>query len=164
MWIVYILLIYILVIHLIGRFVVPYLDFRRPKFETKIPNWLKKDIDRMNKKNVTDKKFLRTAYDYVTSRYYCSRFETITKFNYNFHSPFRHKKGHLPCTLMNEILRRILIYSGRFSDSEIQVKVVPFNMIVHQYLKVKINGKWMDIDPGGKSLGKEYGKHAAWFG
>jgi hypothetical protein len=39
------------------------------------------------------------------------------------------------------------------------------NFVIHQYLQVKVDNGWIDVDPAGTGIrGKPLGKHLSWFG
>ena len=72
--------------------------------------------------------------------------------------------GFLPCTGQNYLLRTMLVKSGRFQESDIQIKVVPLNLSVHQYLKVKVGDSFVDADPWSCFLGVPLGKKSSIVG
>jgi len=57
-----------------------------------------------------------------------------------------------------------LVKSGWFEDKDIQVKVTILNFFTHQYLKVKVGEKWIDVDSHESYKGVPLGKHSQWFG
>jgi len=159
-----ILAIYILLVQVGLHMIVPHLGFRKKPIPKKLPKELANQIYKLKATTDSDLEYVRACYKYITDHFYCGRLETLTKVQYTFHDVFDHVTGHLPCTLQNYLLRIMLIKSGRFRDEDIELETVPFNMIIHQVAKVKVNNKWIYVDPGGSNLGKEFGEAAKWFG
>jgi hypothetical protein len=42
--------------------------------------------------------------------------------------------------------------------------VTPFNFFIHQYLRVHVDGEWMDVDPWSAFLGVPLGKKSSIIG
>ncbi len=158
------LAIYIVFIYLFSRLVIPFLGFKKTKIPLEISSEFEEVINKINKKSKTDYDFLKNSYDFVVSKYSGQRLETIIKFKYIFKNPFEFKSRFMPCTLQNHLLRTILIKSGRFSDDNIKLVIVPFNLIIHQYLKVRIDDRWINVDPWSNHLGVPFGKRSFLFG
>jgi len=73
-------------------------------------------------------------------------------------------KSYLPCTISSYILRIFLVKSGWFREADVRRRHVFVNFIIHQYLQVKINDKWLDVDVGEKQRGLSIGEHLKYFG
>jgi hypothetical protein len=106
------------------------------------------------------------AYEYIGNRYFTGRLETLFKFSYLFKdfSEIWRISGYAPCTQSNFLLRIFLVRSGLFNSEDIKRKHVFFNFILHQYLKIKIENKWLCVDVGEKQRGMPLGQHLKWFG
>ncbi len=159
-----ILFVYLVVVFIGSRLIIPYLGFKRTKLPPQIPPELFGTIRTLNQSSKDNLDFLKNSYNFVTSKYYGDKLMTFTKFWYLFKEVFSSKPGYLPCTLQNHILRLMLVKSGRFNESEIEIVVVPFNLIIHQYLEVKIDDNRIKVDPWSKSLGKPFGERSFLFG
>ncbi len=129
----------------------------------KIPKDMQKAIKRINKKSLTNLKFAKTAYSLVNKRYISPRAEY-------FRYPIRlfrnklgtiwHTKGFLPCDKQNYIFKVILIKSNRFSEKDFKTRYTNTIPTPHQYLKIKVNNHWTDVDLWGADHGIPFGQHA----
>jgi hypothetical protein len=160
----YIIIGYLLIVWVLTRLVVPHFGFKKKPLPETIPEDFLNTIQELSKNSLDDFDFLTKSYNYVVSRYSGSRIKTITKFWYAFEEPINHKPGFLPCTSQNYLLRLMLVKSGRFQESDIQVNVIPLNLFIHQYLKVKIGDSYIDTDPWSHFLGMPLGKKSAIVG
>ncbi|MFA6306702.1 MAG: hypothetical protein WCV70_03540 [Patescibacteria group bacterium] len=165
-YIVYIIAIYILLVFVLSRLVIPHLGFSEEKIPEQMPAEMRVKIEEYKAQSRTDEEFLRLAYDYLGSRYRSERFNTFLKFNYLFKSLDEAWRmgGYLPCTVNNYLLKIFLVSSGWFKEEDIRRRHVFVNFILHQYLQVKINDKWLDVDVGEKQRGLPIGKHLKYFG
>ncbi|MCC2631064.1 MAG: hypothetical protein K0S38_873 [Candidatus Paceibacter sp.] len=161
---VYILIAYLFVVWVLARLVVPHLGFRKQSLPDTIPEDLKRKIQELNAQAIDDLDFLKKSYEYVTNLYTGSRIKTITKFWYAFENPIGHKPGFMPCTGQNYLLRLMLVKSGRFQDNDIQIKTIPLNLFIHQYLRVKVEKDFIDVDPWSHFLNVPMGKKSAIIG
>jgi hypothetical protein len=152
---------YIILVYIGIPLAVPY--WKHNRVPAIIPDELQNEIGELNKKSSTDEEFVKNAYLYITHKYYSGRFKTLVNARFAFDDPFSHPHGYLPCHLQNYILKIILIKSGRFGSRDIKSITVFLNFFIHQYLKVKVNGKWIFVDPAGTSLGVPFGKRAIGF-
>jgi len=158
------ILLYIFVVFIGVRLFVPYFGFTKSPLPSRIPDDFDQTIHKINQQSKTNHEYLQNAYNFITSKYYGNRLNTILYFWRVFDSPFKRTSGYLHCELQNYLLRTMLVKSGRFTDNDIRTKVVPFNFIIHQYLDINVDGKWIHIDPWAKSIGIPFGKHAFLFG
>lgn len=152
--------IFFIITFLIPIFLLPnYLIFK-PKHKITNPK-LKQEIKKLNNiKN--DEKFVKAAFLYVTNRYHPSG---PIKFLFHLPKLFWHnpnkiikKPGFAYCHVQNLMLKTILLGSKRFKEQDIKTKI-NFTIVSHQYLKVRIKNKWIEIDPWGYGKGVPYGKH-----
>lgn len=155
---------YFIIVWVGVRLVVPHLGFRKNALPAELPAEFAAMVRRIDTEAADDFDFLKRAYAYVTSTYSGSRIRTLGNFWVAFEDPINHVPGFLPCTCQNYILRTLLVKSGRFQESEIQVKVVPLNLFIHQYLCVKIGSDTIDVDPWSAFIGIQLGKKSAFFG
>lgn len=164
MTIVELLVAYIIVVWIGFRLIIPHLGFSKEPVPQTISPGLAQKIEDLNKSSQTNYEFLERAYAYITSTYSGGRIKTITHFLRGFGDMCTKDPGFLPCTGQNFLLRTMLVKSGRFSEDDIRVITVPLNLFIHQYLKVKVDGKEIDVDPWSHFLGVPLGKHSAFFG
>lgn len=156
--------IYIFFIAIVLRLIIPHLGFRKSDLPKSIPRDFQSKIEELDRKSKTNLIYLKNAYEFLTIRFHGSRVKTLTRFWYAFGDVFRFKSGFLPCTSLNYLLRIMLIKSGRFKEDDIKLIIVPFNFIIHQHLKVKVNHYWINVDPWSRALGVPFGKRSFLFG
>ena len=162
--VLYIALGYVTVFWVLARLVVPHFGFTKKSLPSRLPESFSEIIEQINAESKDAFEFLKKSYDFITSRYQGSRMKTVTNFWVAFENPLNHKPGFMPCTGQNYLLRVMLIESGRFKDSDIELRVVPLNLCIHQYLRVKVAGKIIDVDPWSAFLGVPFGKKSAFIG
>jgi len=160
----YLILIYLILVFVGIRLFVPHYGFREAEIINNIPKDFLDEIENINSIPNNNFDFLKNSYDYLTSKYYGSKIELFTKWYYAFDGVFTHKTGFIPCNVFNELLRIMLIKSGRFDGKDIRKRVTFLNLFIHQYLQIKVNGKWVDVDMEYKNMGVVFGKHASIFG
>ncbi len=158
--------IYIFVIFILSRLVIPHLGFKDEKMPERIPQSMIDKINQLKSQSKSQEEFLKLSYDYLGSKFITGRFNTILKFNYLFKSIEQSWgiEGFMPCTISNYILKIFLIKSGWFKEKDIKRRHVFLNFILHQYLQVKVNDKWLDVDVGEKQRDMPIGKYLKLFG
>jgi hypothetical protein len=159
-----IIITYFIMVWVITRLVVPHFGFRKDQIPSNIPTELNDKINELNKSSKNNREFLENTYNYITNIYFGNRTKTITQFWRAFGNIFDKAPGFLPCTGQNYLLRTILIKSGRFSEDDIETKIVPLNLFIHQYLKIRIDNQWIDVDPWSHFIGKRIGEKSAYIG
>lgn len=112
--------------------------------------------------------FLEKAFYFVVERWWWPRYRLFFTLRELFQTDIDtiiQTKGYMHCTLMNYILRVILIKSGFFDEEDIKQKLThTWYITIHQYLRVYIEDWWYrDIDPWGYQYGIEYGKYSKGF-
>jgi len=150
----------------ITRFIIPHLGSGDVRIPEKLPSGMDEIISKMKEKAENGAQFLELAYDYLGSRYRSERFNTFFKFHYLF-LPLEKvwaSPGFMPCTQTNFLLRIFLVKSGFFKDEDIRRKHIPVNFVPHQYLVVRVDGKWINADAGEKQRGMKLGEYLKWFG
>lgn len=164
MQIFYIVSVYLFSIWVVLRLVVPYMGFKKTRIVESVPEYLSEAIEEIKANSSTQADALRHSYDYVVQKYYGNRMRTVLNFWRAFGSFENKSAGFLPCNMQNQLLRTLLVKSGFFMDSDIRIRVTPFNFFIHQYLQVRIDDKFIDVDPWSDFLGLELGKKSSWFG
>ncbi len=155
------IILYILIIYVGIPLFVPYWIHNRVPIS--LPDDLQNEVDALNKKSTSDLDYIKHAYHYITTKYYAGRFKTVVNARFAFDDPFSHPHGYLPCHLQNYILKIMLIKSGRFESRDIKSITVFLNFFIHQYLKVHVDGRWINVDPAGTCLGVPFGQRAIGF-
>src|SRR3990167_668993 len=157
---------YILFVFVLSRFVIPHLGFMEEKVPESIPESMMDKINQLKNQSQNQEQFLNSAYNFLGSRYCSQRFNTLLKFNYLFKSfeEVWQMEGYIPCTINNYLLKIFLIKGGYFSETDIKCCHVFANFVPHQYLRVKMNNKWLNVDVGEKGRGLPIGKYLKYFG
>lgn len=154
----YLSLAYLLLVWVIARLIVPHLGFSKMAIREHISKALEQEIAEMNKSAKDNKDFLKLAYEHVTDRYSGGRLKTLTQFHRAFGDLLEKSPGFLPCTAQNYLLRTMLVRSGRFTDADIELKTVPLNLSIHQYIRVWVGAEYIDVDPWSHFLGVPLGQ------
>jgi hypothetical protein len=157
------IVVYLLIVFVGIRIFVPYYGFRQSPVPQKIPDFVETEIKELKKEANSKEEYLRKVYITLTKRYYGGRFTTLIRGYDAFKDIFAVHDGFLPCNIFNQIFRIYLVKSNYFSDEEIQVRVVFLNCFIHQYIKVKVNNIWIDVDPTYNKMGVILGEHAEFF-
>lgn len=162
----YIIAVYILLVFVLSRFIIPHLGFKEEKVPETIPASMLEKINEIKNQVNTKEHFLNLAYNYLGSRFRSERFNTFLKLNYLFKSvdAVWQLDGYMPCTINNFLLKIFLVKSGWFNEKDVRRQHVFVNFVPHQYLQVKIGDKWLDVDVGEKQRGLPIGKHLKYFG
>ncbi|MDD5032371.1 MAG: hypothetical protein PHR36_05045 [Patescibacteria group bacterium] len=163
---IYIIVLYFVLVFGLSRFFIPHLSFGSDPMPEKIPADMEKVIEELKNKANSPREFLELAFDYLGTKYHSERLATILKFNYLFKKldEILALSGYIPCTQSNFLMRIFLVRSGLFDDGDIKKKHVFVNFVPHQYLQVRIDNNWIDVDVGEKQRGMELGKHLKYFG
>jgi hypothetical protein len=72
--------------------------------------------------------------------------------------------GYAHCTTINLITFILLAKSRYFQEKDIKIRYSFFNLVQHQYLKVNVDGNWIDLDPSASYAHLPIRQHARWFG
>jgi len=162
----YILITYLTAVFLLSRFIVPHLGLKNEDIPDKIPPNMEKTIKDLSAKSNSPYEFLENSYTYIGSKYHAERLKTFLLFGDLFKplSEIWKKDGFAHCTQLCYIMKIFLIKSGFFSPSDIKTKHTFVNLCIHQYLQVKIDKNWIDVDVGEKSNNMTIGNHLKWFG
>lgn len=154
---------YVFGIFFLLRLFVPHLGFRKEPLPEALPADIAETIRKLNAESADDLDFLKRAFSVVTSFYRGGRLETLIHVRSAFENPLTHKHGYMACTGQNFVLRVLLVKSGRFSEADVTPHTTMVNFFIHQYLRVLVGGKWIEVDPWGASLGVPFGERAGFF-
>jgi len=154
--------IYFFIMFIASRFFIPHL--RKEKIPGKIPGEMEKILSKIKKKNKKD--FAKACFDIVVNRYPGKRilfFLHPQKLFYKDINKIWADRKFQACTIQNYILRVMLIKSGHFKEEDIKLGYGSVNFVIHPYIKVNIDGEWVNMDPWGYKSGILYGKYALGF-
>ena len=161
----WVLILVIIFLWIIFAFAIPILTFpRMPIINFSLPVHLSPELQKEIKKlkKIKDKKQVIIA----TLNYIKKNFESnslllfiqLHKHYYKKASAILQKKGFWPCHIQVFILRLLLIKSRKFEQDDIQVHYTFYNGIIHEYLKIRVNNKWIiRADPWGYNKGVPFG-------
>ena len=144
---------------------IPFL-FEKEKIPDKLPDELNKEIEIL-KKLKTKEEVLKHAFNFLTSKYKSKHFiaifypkEIFTRDIFKIWV----KKKYMICTHSNFVLRILLIKSGKFKEKDIIQKIGSiFYISTHQYFKINIGKKWLNVDVWGKGQGIRLGDYGSGF-
>lgn len=164
--VIYIIVLYFILVFGLSRFFIPHLSFGSDPLPEKIPGDMERKIEELKNKSNYPKEFLELAYNFLGTKYHSERLATVLKFHFMFKSleDIWIRTGFIPCNQSNFLMRIFLIKSGWFKDEEIRRRQVFLNFVPHQYLQVKVDGEWLDVDVGEKYRGMPIGRHLKYFG
>lgn len=137
------------------------------KLKTKNPNKeLKKVLTKLNRTK-NKEEFVKNCLVFLQKKYPTKRFRLW----FNLHKLFWYNpnsiinaRGMLPCHVHTLMMKTILIASRKFKEDEIRECYTITDFVIHKYLQVKINDKWLDVDSWAYGVGVPVGKHAFGLG
>jgi len=156
-----IIIAYIIIVFGLSHLVIPHLGWKQDPIPEKIPDSLQKKIDELKDKAKNKREFLELVYNYLGDRYHSERFNTVLKISYAFKDLnwAWEREGFIHCQWANFLLKISLVKSGFFREDEIRKRHCFLNFVSHQYLQIKIDNKWVDIDVDEKHKGFKIGEH-----
>lgn len=133
----------------------PYMGFGRYSVPKTVSPDIMHVITQLKAESSGAEEYLNKAYNFVLSRWHAERIKTIYYFPLAFRRDVEKiwkRSGYAHCTTMNMILTVLLVHSGYFTAEDIRIHHTFLNMFIHQYLTVRVNGVWVDADPGGAAI------------
>lgn len=110
---------------------------------------------------------LEYAFHAVVTRYNSGRLKAVSRLYDLFAKSWQdlwNRTEFLHCTNQNYLLALILVKSGHFKQVDIRRKwALIWLFSPHQYLSVKTNGRWVDVDCWGFDYSVPFGSHASGF-
>lgn len=154
------------------RLVAPFMGFSQAEPPREISAEIKQTVVNLENKSSDQISFLENVYNFILEK------------NKN---QWRHTRGRaavmLPrlfvkdlndiwqtkefvyCNAINFLAFSMLVSSKYFKFTDVKVKYVFLNFVLHQYLQVKVGEEWVDFDPSGSGIrGGLLGTHARFFG
>lgn len=161
-----IVVLYLLVMFVFSRLFVPHLGFWKEPLPKSVPKSLGKSVASLKRKHKTKLAFAKAAYDIIASKYKGSHVFTFFRWDLLFTRDLDvlwSRVGYLPCHQQNLLYRIFLVSSGVFSDDDFRLRHTPIYLQIHQYVQVRIGGKWVDVDLWASQCGIPFGKRASFF-
>lgn len=110
---------------------------------------------------------LEKCYTLMNNKYKGYRIQTYLYLFHIFKSDIDilwQKKWFMHCTNMNYVMKTLLVTSIFFKEDDILlVWTHIWYMSPHQYMKVRVNNKWINIDIWATNYGIEFWDYAHWF-
>jgi hypothetical protein len=158
---------YFVLIFVLARIVVPFLGFKKYPAPRDLPDEVRLAIAELEKRSFDQRSYLQAAYDFVRSRWHSERFKTITELPLAFRTDLKEiwqKSGYAHCTSINFILYALLANSKFFTPGDIRLRHTIFNLMIHQYLRVRVGKDWLDVEPSLVFLNLPVGQRPGFFG
>jgi len=140
--------------------------FWKKKLPDKIPKVIQLIIQEL-KRSENQMDCLKKTYAILTSKYHGQKLGTFLRFFNLFTTDLEKiwkKSGPLHCTTFNYLFRVLLVRSGFFNEQDLEQKITFIYYIsIHQYLKVKVNSNYVNIDGWAKIYGVKFGDYSHGF-
>jgi hypothetical protein len=132
----------------------------------KLPTSLQKAINRL-KRCKSRQECLEKAYFLLAEKYEGSRMKTYLLIHRLFTQSLDDiwtVKGYAHCTSINFVMRVLLLKSGHFNEYEVQNRwSFVWYVSPHQYLRVRTDKGWVNVDVWSKRFGTKLGSYAHGF-
>ncbi len=172
-WVLAVIAVYFFIVFFLLRLAVPFMGFGgRLVLPGRLPNDIKLAITNLERKSSGPGEYLQHAYDLILQKSLQQWGHTRFKAGTHLHRLFArdpeemwHTEKFLYCQGINYLSFLLLAGSRFFAPDDIRARAVFLNFVPHQYLQVRLQGKWEDFDPAGAGIrGGRLGRHAEWFG
>jgi len=159
-------------VYLVGMFAVlrlavPFMGFWMYRIPDQIPDDYRRLINEWEMESAGAEEFLKKSYDFSVTYWKPEKFQTVSQFARIFRRDLQgiwDARGYLHCNTMNYVLACLLANSKFFTQDDIRIRHTVLNWVQHQYLQIRVNGKWMDVDPAGSYVrGLPMGQRAGLF-
>ena len=158
---------YFFLILVVSRLFIPFLGFSKPALPREVPQAMEHKIREMEQQATDPDAYVELAYKFVQSRWHSARFRTITDLPLAFRTDLNEiwdSPGYAHCNTINYVFYVLVARSRFFTPEDVRFRHKLFNLMVHQYVQVRIRGRWLDADPSLVFLHLPLGWHAGWFG
>lgn len=140
--------------------------FSKSSIPDVLPDEMQKIVDEI-KKSSGKEECLKKTYEILIAKYHGSHGKTYTKlidvFEHDIGTLWS-KSGFMHCTNINYVLRTLLIKSDFFKDEDICLKwTLVWYISPHQYVKVRVDNRWVDVDIWAYAYGIKFGDYAHGF-
>lgn len=172
LWISGIIGIYFFIVFVVLRLVVPFMGFGKYEPQTFVTDEIKNQIVELENLSHDQLSYLQAVYNFILEKnrkqWKHTRGQAAIRLPRLFVKDLTEiwqTTDFVYCTAINFVIYSLLINSIFFQIEDIRAQHVFVNMVIHQYLQVRVNGKWIDIDPAGTGIrGKPLGYHLSIFG
>lgn len=140
--------------------------FSKTPLPQELPEEMKMTINELSR-SASQEECLKKAYAVMTARFHGLRGTTYFLFWRLFikdAAKLWKQKGFMQCTNLNYLMRILLVKSGFFSEEDIELKwTAIWYFSPHQYLRIRLGGKFVNIDIWGRHAGIEFGDYTHGF-
>ncbi|MCL5666479.1 MAG: hypothetical protein M1383_01790 [Patescibacteria group bacterium] len=163
---------YFFLVFFVLRLVAPYMGFKRYALPENLPEEMRQKIAELENRTSTPSEYLQETYNLVLDKtlhqWKHGRLQAGIKLHRLFVKDLAEiwrTPKFVYCQAINCVVFALLAKSKFFTADDVKIRHVFLNFVPHQYLLVKINNEWIDVDPAGAGIrGNGLGSHAEWFG
>ena len=160
---------YIFIVFFLARLVIPFMGFGMYAIPTQLPEPMLAKVRELESQSINAEDFVKKVYNFVQSRWHAERLKTIIMLPLAFRkdlSGIWARPGYAHCTTINYVLVSMLAASKFFEPKDLKVQQVFFNGVSHQYVKINLGNKILDVDPSLTYVrGVPFGQRTSkWFG
>ncbi len=171
-WLGVILAVYFFMAFVGIRLIVPFFEFKEPMPVVRPPREIQDKITELENTCLNRQAYLQAVFNFVLDKtlhqWHHTRFQAAVRLPRLFVkdlSEIWQTKDFVYCTAINYVGFTMLVNSKFFTPSDIKVRHMFLNFVLHQYLQVKVGEEWVDFDPAGSGVRqKPLGTHAGYFG
>lgn len=160
-----IVIVYIIIAFVLSRLFIPMLGFNQTRIPKKLPAGMMEKIRELEKKSHNQKEYLDNVWKFMTTRYHGKKREYLKHPSvlwWNLRYSWK-KTGFLPCTMMVYIARILLVRSRFFTAKDVRAYTHFYGMALHQCVQVRVDGRWLFVDPWAHHLGYGLGRRLDYF-
>lgn len=166
------IIVYIFLVYVASRFVVPFMGWGGFKPAVKVPDEIKAAIADLELRAHDQQSYLEAVFNLIMEKnerqWKHTRFKAATRLLRAFVTDLGEiwsTKDFLYCTSIDYLAAALLVNSKYFKSEDIKVRHTFVNFFIHQYIQVRVGDKWIDFDPAGTGIrGRPLGTHLAGFG
>jgi len=155
---------FFIVIFGLSRLAIPNLN-NKIKIPAKLPHGMQEKIDELKKLSHDKRDYLFRAYNYLSQKYKGIKGELWKDTRCLFWTldDAWSKEGFMTCTMQSYLMIVFLVKSGFFQVKDIKKKHMFYSFNIHQYIKVRLDDKWITVDIWSNNYGVKLGERAKFF-
>lgn len=122
---------------------------------------MSRELDREKWQRLSKDRYVKNCYNFVADHFghmkHCYFYRPWRNFYYG--DVWKQKRKGMPCHILNSLFQHCLL--RRLGKKEVKTAVTtnPVKLqIIHFFTRVKLKGKWVDVDAWGKKRGIPFGK------
>ncbi len=163
--VIVVVLLYLFLVFFLSRFFVPNIGFRREPLPKHVPEGMQRAITKLKQNHRTPLGFAKAAHAFLASKFSGTHALSFLRFDLLFSRDLEKlwSQRVLPCNQITLMYCIFLVKSGLFSEEEIKVRHMVIYAMLHQYVQINHNGKWVDVDVWAAHAGIPFGKRSNFF-